>query len=337
MRIIENTHKLIVEDNMAEAYSLAHSHINGNKKDIYGYIALSDIFYEEDLFQNAIDILDDGLKIIPNDKELLEHKLSPIIELGLHDEAKHIINQIISMGKASQNTFGQLGFILSMEGNHNDAVVNYKKAIEIDDKDSTSIFNLGVSYRALYLYDEAIDVFEKAFILSDSERKHTIEHALKSVKNDLQKSIFNTDKLISFPGNPDIFNLLVPNNFDAKLKNNILNITSPDDKIAIKLSYSNEYSDEETISKIFKEFKDEIGDIYSIIRPFSIARREQYNDLYASSIFIAKAKKNMFYAISILYKDSKMIILTLTSSIFVSNKLINLTELILGSLYFKDL
>lgn len=337
MKIIENTHKLIVEEGMAEAYNLAHSHINGNKKDIYGYIALSDIYYEEDLFQNAIDILDAGLKVIPNNKELLEHKLSPMIELGLHDEAKQIINQIISIGKASANTFGQLGFILSMEGNHNDAVVNYKKAIEIDDKDSVSIFNLGVSYRALYLYDEAIEMFEKAYKLSDSERKYAIGHILKNIKNDREKSIFNTDKLIPFPGNPDVFNLLVPNNFDAKLKNNILNITSPDDKIAIKLSYSNEHLNEESIKKIFKEFKDESGNIYSIIRPFSTVKREQHNDLYGSSIFITKVTKPMLYAISILYKDSKMIILTLTSSIFVSNKLINLTELILDSLYFKDL
>ena len=336
MKILENTHKLIVEENIAGAYDLANAYINNNNKNIYGYIALSDIYYEEDLFQSAIDILNEGLKVIPDNKELLEHKLSPMIELGLHDESKKIINKIISMGQASSNIFGQLGFILSMEGNHKDALLNYNKAIEIDNEDSISVFNLGVSYRALYLYDEAIDAFEKAYMLADSDRKHTIEHILKSLKSDRKKSIFNTDKLISFPGNPDIFNLLVPSNFDAKLKNNVLNITSPDNKIAIKLSYSDGYSDEDTINRIFKEFKDEIGDIYSIIKPFSISRREQYNDLYASSIFITKVKQQMFYAISILYKDSKMIILTMTSSIFISNKLIGLTELILDSLYFKD-
>ena len=336
MKILENTHKLIVEENMAGAYNLAHAYISENNKNIYGYIALSDIYYEEDLFQNAIDVLDEGLKIIPDNKELLEHKLSPMIELGLHEESKSIINKVISMGQASSNTFGQLGFILSMEGNHKDAVLNYNKAIEIDDEDSISVFNLGVSYRALYLYDEAIDAFLKASMVSDTDRKHTINHILKSLKNDRKKSIFNTDKLISFPGNPDIFNLLVPSNFDAKLKNNVLNITSPDNKIAIKLSYSDGFSDNEIINNIFKEFKDEIGDIYSVIRPFSILKREQYNDLYASSIFIAKAKQHMFYAISILYKDSKMIILTMTSSIFISNKLIGLAELILESLYFKD-
>ena len=336
MKILENTHKLIVEENMSAAYDLAHRYIIENNKNVYGYIALSDIYYEEDLFQSAIDILDEGLKIVLDNKELLEHKLSPMIELGLNDEAKSIINKIISMGETSSNTLGQLGFILSMEGNHEDAILNYNKAIEIDDKDNISVFNLGVSYRALYLYDEAIHAFNKALMLSDADRKHAIVRILKNVKSDKEKSIFNTDKLIPFPGNPDIFNLLVPSNFDAKLKNNVLNITSPDNKIAIKLSYSNGYSDEDIISKIFKEFKGEIGDIYSVIRPYSISRREQYNDLYASSIFITKAKKQMFHAMSILYKDSKMIILTLTSSIFISNKLIDLTLLILESLYFKD-
>lgn len=338
MRIVESIHKLIIEENIAEAHNVVKNYIDKNPKDIFGYIALSDIFYEEDLFQKALYVLDDALKIIPDNKVLLEHKLSSMIELGLHTETKAIINQIIDMdGLLSSTVYGQLGFILSLEGDHNEAVINYKKAIEIYDKDSVSIFNLGVSYRSLYLYDDAIAMFEKAFILSEDERKHTIEHIINNTKDDKKKSIFETEKLIRFPGNPDIFNLLVPSNFDAKLTNNILNIVSPDDKIVIMLSYSNEHSDEEGINAIFKDFKSQSGIMYSVIKPFSILNREDHNDLYGSSIFITKARKSMFHAISILYKESKIIILTITSSIVVSNNLINLTESIINSLHFKDI
>ena len=68
----------------------------------------------------------------------------------------------------------------------------------------------------------------------------------------------------------------------------------------------------------------------------SIENRKEYNDIFASTIFTSKIKNNYtFNAMAMAIKNKESIILTLSSTVYISNRLISFAKDIINSLYFK--
>ena len=144
--------------------------------------------------------------------------------------------------------------------------------------------------------------------------------------------------LIPIQANPDRFNLLVPENFNAKIENGILKIENENNSISIMISYESlkENLKNEEINNIFNDFKTKCGELYSIVSPMSIENRKEYNDNFAYTIFTSKIKDNYtFNAMAMAIKNKEAIILTLSSSVYISNYLIAFAKNIINSLYFK--
>lgn len=59
-----------------------------------------------------------------------------------------------------------LGWALLQKGKYNEAIVEYKKATELDDKNSQAYLNLGLAYQKVQKYDIAITNFQKVIELS---------------------------------------------------------------------------------------------------------------------------------------------------------------------------
>lgn len=334
--IIETVHDLLEENDIEQAKEIAENYLDMHPTVTNAYIAVSDVYFEQKEYEKAIEVLDNGLKISHNDKILLEHKSQPLIELGHYEEAKEVINTLTHMAHVLSETYGQWGFILSMEGDHKEAIEKYKKALTIDEDDYISMLNMGISYKALYMYDDAIAILKKSYYSSHEDKQQSIQSMLNMVSKKRDNSFFETDSLIPLPCNPDIFNLMIPRNFDAEVENNIINIKSPDGKIMIIISYSNEEAKKNSINSTVKEFKKSTGILYSIIKPLEIETREKYDDELSTTIFTTQLKSiPMFYAMAILSKKDKSLMLTLSSSITPSNKLINLAKSIIESIYFK--
>lgn len=333
--IIDKINNFLDINNFEYAKKLAEELIKKEPQYKEAYLVLSDIYYEEENYKAVIDILNKGLNYINNDKDLLENKIEALTSLYKYEEAKNTINSLINLGNADSSIYGQYGVILSMEGKYKEALEQYKKAISLNYGDIASMINMSITYKAMYLYDDALNILERALTV---KKDNNILSRINDVKSIKEKSNFYAGKLIPIQANPDRFNLLVPENFNAKIENGILKIENENNSISIMISYESlkENLKNEEINNIFNDFKTKCGELYSIVSPISIENRKEYNDTFASTIFTSKIKDNYtFNAMAMAIKNKESIILTLSSSVYISNYLIAFAKNIINSLYFK--
>ncbi len=339
-KIIDKINNLLDVNNFEYAKRLAEELIKKEPQYKEAYLVLSDIYYEEENYKAVVDILNRGLDNIKNDKDLLENKIEALTNLYKYEEAKSVIESLIKLGNAGSSIYGQFGVILSMEGKYKEALEQYKKAISLNYNDIASMINMSITYKAMYLYDNAINILERALTVKKDDN---ILSRIKDIKTIKEKSNFHAGKLIPIQATPDRFNLLVPENFNAKIENGILKIENENNSISIMISYEslNENSikgnlKNEEINDIFNDFKIKCGELYSIVSPLSIENRKEYNDIFASTIFTSKIKDNYtFNAMAMAIKNDESIILTLSSNVYISNRLISFAKNIINSLYFK--
>ncbi len=332
--IAEKINNLIDINNISYAKKLALELIKKDHKYKYGYLVLADIYYEENDYKSVIELLDKALNFIKDDKDLLENKIEALINTYEYEEAKNVIEKLISFGDADSSVYGQYGIILSMEGRHSEAIEKYKKAVAIDNEDILSMINMSVAYRALYKYDDALNILERALTINKNDSN--IVNRINNIKYLRDNAKFDIGKLTAIQANPDRFNLLVPENFNASIEGSLLKIESTDNRISIIISYSDKKYDEAAIKELFDGFRSRRGELYSIITPISIRQREKYNDLFAEYIFISKINKNDFFnAITVVGKGEESIILTISSTVIVSDYLISFAKEVMNSLYFK--
>ena len=333
--IIDKINNFLDINNFEYAKKLAEELIKKEPQYKEAYLVLSDIYYEEENYKAVIDILNNGLKFINNDKDLLENKIEALTSLYKYEEAKATINSLINLGNVDSSIYGQYGVILSMEGKYKEALEQYKKAISLNYGDIASMINMSITYKAMYLYDDALNILERALTV---KKDNNILSRINDIKSIKEKSNFYAGKLIPIQANPDRFNLLVPENFNAKIENGILKIENENNSISIMISYESlkENLKNEEINNIFNDFKTKCGELYSIVSPMSIENRKEYNDNFASTIFTSKIKDNYtFNAMAMAIKNREAIILTLSSSVYISNYLIAFAKNIINSLYFK--
>lgn len=333
--IIDKINNFLDVNNFEYAKKLAEELIKKEPQYKEAYLVLSDIYYEEENYKAVIDILNKGLNYINNDKDLLENKIEALTSLYKYEDAKTVINSLINLGNADSSIYGQFGVILSMEGKYKEALEQYKKAISLNYGDIASMINMSITYKAMYLYDDAINILERALTV---KKDNNILSRINDIKSIKEKSNFYAGKLIPIQANPDRFNLLVPENFNAKIENGILKIENENNSISIMISYESlkENLKNEEINNIFGDFKTKCGDIYSIVSPMSIENRKEYNDIFASTIFTSKIKNNYtFNAMAMAIKNKESIILTLSSTVYISGYLISFAKSIINSLYFK--
>ena len=333
--IIDKINNFLDINNFEYAKKLAEELIKKEPQYKEAYLVLSDIYYEEENYKAVIDILNNGLKFINNDKDLLESKIEALTSLYKYEEAKATINSLINLGNVDSSIYGQYGVILSMEGKYKEALEQYKKAISLNYGDIASMINMSITYKAMYLYDDALNILERALTV---KKDNNILSRINDIKSIKEKSNFYAGKLIPIQANPDRFNLLVPENFNAKIENGILKIENENNSISIMISYESlkENLKNEEINNIFNDFKTKCGELYSIVSPLSIENRKEYNDNFASTIFTSKIKDNYtFNAMAMAIKNKEAIILTLSSSVYISNYLIAFAKNIINSLYFK--
>lgn len=315
--------------------------INKNERDISSYLHLSDILSEEKKYDKAILILDKAIKIFSSSKNviehknLLEHKLGILLDSGSHDEARHLIDTLIKFEKVSAYTYNNLGFLLSIEGKHKEAIESYKKALEIDGSDSSSMVNMAISYKAIYEYDKAIEMLESANKLTPSK---PIKYLLDSVIKNKEQAKFSYETLVELLASPNKFHLLIPKNFNASIKNNILNIESEDNKILIMISYNKtKHDSNKKIEETFNTYTKECGDLYSIVMPLNIVERSLYKDKLSKSLFVSKVNNaTIFNAFGLVSKNDETLIITISSSLSISSKLIDFANIVINSLYFRD-
>ena len=88
---------------------------------------------------------------------------------GMYDEAIIEYRKAIELNPNYTETHDNLGMAYGKKGMYDEAIIEYKKAIEINPDDNKAYNNLGVAYERKGMLDEAIDEYKKAIELNPND------------------------------------------------------------------------------------------------------------------------------------------------------------------------
>lgn len=113
-----------------------------------------------------------------------------LISQNLVQEAKEELTSLLYNFPDESKGYYLLGVCAFVERDYDNAIFNYKKAIEIDPNNAKAYFNLGVCYHISKDYDETLVNIAKALIIfsnqEDEESKQKCISALKTIEAERQ-------------------------------------------------------------------------------------------------------------------------------------------------------
>lgn len=134
-------------------------------------------------------------------KNLFE--LCPAVEFVVLSDSQDKLNAYSSNDKAM--SLYDKGIKMMQDENYKSASKQFKKAVQIDDKFVYAWDNLGISYRYLGKYDDAIDAYKKSIAIDSLNRTSLMNIA---VAYNYKKDFVNSEKWYSafkeaFPSDPE--------------------------------------------------------------------------------------------------------------------------------------
>ena len=109
----------------------------------------------------AMKVLQDALKVYPNNKGFMLDELNMYLSAGRGKEALDKIDRAIAADPTNSNLYAVKGSILDSDKKPAEALAAYRKAVEIDPNNFDANFNLGI-----YNYNKAADYYTRASKMS---------------------------------------------------------------------------------------------------------------------------------------------------------------------------
>ncbi len=100
----------------------------------------------QEYFNKAIEVLEEGTKLYPDDGELLKTLSACYVETGREDVALNSFKELVEKNPDDKVFRYNYGVILLQVGNYAEAEKQFKKALEIDPDYANAAYNLGVTY-----------------------------------------------------------------------------------------------------------------------------------------------------------------------------------------------
>jgi len=124
--------------------------------DIYNTIIYLERTHNEDN-DKALDVIRQAREKHPDNKELLKEEINLLIAVDKVDEARNKLEEAVVAEPNNPGLFYNLGFLHDQTKNKEEAVKNYKKAVEIDPDYFEANFNIAVNH-----YNTAADILKRA-------------------------------------------------------------------------------------------------------------------------------------------------------------------------------
>ena len=90
------------------------------------------IFYMREEFEKSIEVLNESLDLIPDDKHTLNNKAVVLGKLKREKEAFKTMEKLIDIDPLDGNSYDSYGELLLEFGKCEDALIKFEKAIELD-------------------------------------------------------------------------------------------------------------------------------------------------------------------------------------------------------------
>ena len=97
-------------------------------------------------FNDAVDILEKGTKLYPNDSDLLKTLSASYVDVGKSDIALNSFKTLVDKEPDNKVYRYNYGVLLLGNGDYEMAVQEFQKAIDLDSTYTNAIYNLGITY-----------------------------------------------------------------------------------------------------------------------------------------------------------------------------------------------
>lgn len=301
---------------------------------INAYISLAETYENMGQYDKSIAVIQNGINSNKDNVDLLDKYTTLLINNEEIQKAHATVNSIMELGSPTAITYGNMGIISVVEGDEQKAIEYYKKSLELEHDNIFTLSNLAMIYNHIYEYELALSTFKEAQLIENTE---TIQECIEILEKKVCLSKFEVGNMLELPIEPRSFHLPVAENFDAKIEDGVIKITGCDDKILIIVNHEQSNFSDEKITGFFNDFKGHLPNIHTIIRKFEIVERAEYKDKFASKIFTMQqsdSKLENFYAVAIATNEEHTLLVSISSTIQITQKLINFAESIIDNLRF---
>ncbi len=110
------------------------------------FLQLYNYHVQNESYEKALDVLQKGKKIYPDDVDLMKYEVNLYIQMEKIDEAQKGMEEAIAIDSNNADLYFTLGVLKDESGDKPGAKEAYLKAIEVDENHYNSNFNLGVIF-----------------------------------------------------------------------------------------------------------------------------------------------------------------------------------------------
>jgi len=134
-------------------------------KDAEGLFYLGNAFYGRKLFKSGIECYDESLKL-EECAAAYNNRGNAYAELNEHERAIKDFDKAIELNPDDAETYYNRGVAYAKLNKYEQAIKDYEKAIELNPDDAKAYYNRGLAYAELNKYEQAIEDYDKAIELN---------------------------------------------------------------------------------------------------------------------------------------------------------------------------
>jgi Flp pilus assembly protein TadD len=164
-------HPVLLKESILSKFDSSTAILDGSKalnKQIDDYHSQAELLYNQKLYDQAIDALNNVLKLDPKYASAYHNLGIAMKEKGDLDGAILQYRKAIELNPKDASAYYNLGIAMSDKGDLNGAILQYQEAIKLDPKDASAYYNLGIAMSnkgdlngAILQYQEAIKLDPK--------------------------------------------------------------------------------------------------------------------------------------------------------------------------------
>ncbi|HEY7506899.1 MAG TPA: tetratricopeptide repeat protein, partial [Nitrososphaera sp.] len=137
--------------------------------EVEAYGRLARLLRGEERYDEALEIVKQGLVIDPGAKDLYNALGSSYSEIGRHDEALKMFQRYVELAPAEPNAYDSLGLGYQWAGRYSEAIKAYQRALELNSRFEVAVIHLGNTYFQRGRYREALTMFQQYLSLAKTD------------------------------------------------------------------------------------------------------------------------------------------------------------------------
>jgi tetratricopeptide (TPR) repeat protein/peroxiredoxin len=178
------------------------------------YLSLGFVFYDRGYFEQAQDFFGQALKENSDSAEALYGLGSAYLQQQKTNEARDCFRRALTLHAnypgTPPNCWNNLGILAAREGNFDQAIQYFQKALQIDPEHSIALENLGSAYRQKKDWPQAKDALERALALNpeDPEANYSLGMVFAQLNDTEDANNYLQKAIAARPAYPEALNNL---------------------------------------------------------------------------------------------------------------------------------